>query len=62
MAVQLFVANTDNDWFDFLSNEPALAEVNFWQPSGATFRAIQPGELFAFRLKSPRNKIGGFGP
>ena len=61
MAVQLFVANTDNDWFDFLSNEPAFAEVNFWQPRGATFRAIQPGELFAFRLKSPRNKIGGFG-
>jgi putative restriction endonuclease len=59
--VSLFIANTDNDWFDFLSAEPALTEVNFWQPSGATFRAIQPGELFAFRLKSPRNKIGGFG-
>ena len=25
------------------------------------FRAIQPGELLVFRLKSPRNKIGGFG-
>lgn len=25
------------------------------------FRAISPGELLAFRLKSPRNKIGGFG-
>jgi putative restriction endonuclease len=59
--VNLFVANTDNEWFDFLSAEAALTEVNFWQPSGATFRAIQPGELFAFRLKSPRNKIGGFG-
>jgi len=25
------------------------------------FRAIQPGELLVFRLKNPRNKIGGFG-
>jgi hypothetical protein len=25
------------------------------------FSAIQPGELLVFRLKSPRNKIGGFG-
>jgi putative restriction endonuclease len=25
------------------------------------FHAIGPGELFAFRLKSPRNRIGGFG-
>ena len=59
--VSLFIANTDNDWFDFLSSQSNLAEVNFWQPSGKEFRAIQPGELFVFRLKSPRNKIGGFG-
>jgi putative restriction endonuclease len=59
--VSLFIANTDNEWFDFLSAEVGLAEVNFWQPSAHAFHAIQPGELFAFRLKSPRNKIGGFG-
>ncbi len=59
--VNLFIANTDNDWFDFLSSQSDLAEVNFWQPGGQAFHAIQPGELFAFRLKSPRNKIGGFG-
>jgi HNH endonuclease len=59
--VSLYIANTDNDWFDFLSAEPGIVEVNFWQPSPMAFRAIQPGELFAFRLKSPRNKIGGFG-
>jgi putative restriction endonuclease len=36
--------------------------VNFWQPSGTSnFAAIQPGELFLFRLKSPRNAIGGYG-
>jgi putative restriction endonuclease len=59
--VSLFVANTDYDWFTFLASERDVPEVNFWQPGGKAFRAIQPGELFAFRLKSPRNKIGGFG-
>lgn len=59
--INLYVGNTDNDWFDFLAAEPDLTEVNFWQPSDTAFHRIQPGELFAFRLKSPRNKIGGFG-
>jgi putative restriction endonuclease len=59
--VSLYVANTDNEWFGFLSLRGNLAEVNFWKPGGKAFHAIQPGELFAFRLKSPRDKIGGFG-
>src|ERR1700730_12837712 len=59
--VSLYIANTDNEWFDFLSTRQDLTEVNFWQPGGKEFRAIEPGELFAFRLKSPRNRIGGFG-
>ena len=59
--VNLYVANTDEGWFDFLSSQSELAEVNFWRPSSQAFHAIEPGELFAFRLKSPRNKIGGFG-
>jgi putative restriction endonuclease len=59
--VSLYIANTDNDWFDFLSSRGSLVEVNFWQPGGKAFHAIEPGELFAFRLKSPRDKIGGFG-
>src|SRR5271170_7030024 len=59
--VALFVANTDNAWFDFLSLESNIYEVNFWWPGEMAFRAVQPGELLVFRLKSPRNKIGGFG-
>jgi putative restriction endonuclease len=59
--VKLFIANTDNDWFDFLSLEPRVTEVNFWWPGKTNVRAIVPGELLVFRLKSPRNKIGGFG-
>lgn len=59
--INLYIANTDNDWFDFLSSRGGMTEVNFWQPGGKEFHAIEPGELFAFRLKSPRDKIGGFG-
>jgi HNH endonuclease len=61
-VVKLWAANTDLEWFDYLSAQPDIDEVNFWQPSGGTnFSAIQPGELFLFKLKSPRNVIGGFG-
>jgi putative restriction endonuclease len=60
-VVSLYIANTDNDWFDFLSSRGGLTEVNFWQPGGKEFHAIEAGELLAFRLKSPRDKIGGFG-
>jgi len=59
--ISLFVANTDNSWFDFLASEQDLKEVNFWWPGETNFRALQAGEILAFRLKSPRNKIGGFG-
>lgn len=60
--VRLWAANTDLDWFDFLATQSDIDEVNFWQPSGhANFNAIGEGELFLFKLKSPRNVIGGFG-
>ena len=55
------MAVTDRSWFDLLSVS-APDEVNFWQPSGATnFRALQPGELFLFKLHSPENFIVGGG-
>jgi putative restriction endonuclease len=60
--VRLWMANTDLDWFDYLAAQPDIDEVNFWQPSGhANFGAIGEGELFLFKLKRPRNAIGGFG-
>jgi putative restriction endonuclease len=59
--VQIYVGNTDNDWFDHLASQRGLDEVNFWQPGERSFGAIREGERFAFRLKSPRNRIGGFG-
>jgi len=30
-----FVGVTDNDWFAFLSQQPGIDEVNFWQPHKA---------------------------
>lgn len=59
--MKFFVGVTDKNWYDFLSKiEPD--EVNFWQPRGSqVFRALQPGEPFLFKLKSPYNVIAGGG-
>lgn len=36
--------------------------MNFWQPGGnVAFKALAPGELFLFKLHSPRNYIVGGG-
>lgn len=61
-GLKIYVGLTDGDWHEFLSNGPSREEVNFWQPSGRTqFRALQPGELFLFKLHHPRNFIVGGG-
>ena len=50
------------EWFRYLSALPSVEEVNFWQPGGRTnFKALQPGELFLFKLHAPRNFIVGGG-
>ena len=59
--MKIWVGVTDEDWFTRLS-QLRLDEVNFWQPSGSrAFRALQPGELFLFKLHSPKNVIVGGG-
>jgi putative restriction endonuclease len=61
-TLRLFVGVTDFDWYRFLSSRANVDEVNFWQPGGSTvFQALQPGELFLFKLHSPRNFIVGGG-
>lgn len=58
--MKAFVGITDSDWFAFLASRPGLDEVNFWQPSGAKqFRALEPNELFLFKLHAPRHFIVG---
>jgi putative restriction endonuclease len=60
--IRLYVANTDPEWFAFLSERQPLDEVNHWQPGGQQqFKALAPGELLVFRLRSPINKIAGYG-
>ena len=60
--MHFFVGITDRDWFNYLSRLDGLDEVNFWQPSGKrTFRRLQPGEPFLFKLHSPDDYIVGGG-
>ncbi len=61
MGIRIVVAVTDGHWFDFLRRRPDLGEVNFWSPSAAGFKALQPGGLFLFKLKAPANMIAGGG-
>src|SRR6516165_189401 len=61
MSINLVIAVTDGDWFETLRRQPNLSEVNFWAPSAASFRALQPGEMFLFKLHAPRNAIVGGG-
>lgn len=60
--MQAYVGITDRDWFNLLRSFPQLDEVNFWQPSGnRQFKALNPGELFLFKLHSPYDYIVGGG-
>lgn len=61
MGINLVIAVTDDDWFEMLRRQPDLREVNFWAPSAASFRALEPGELFLFKLHASRNVIVGGG-
>jgi hypothetical protein len=60
--MRLFVGVTDFDWFQLHAANAGVEEVNFWKPSpDATFKALQPGEPFLFKLHAPRNFIAGGG-
>lgn len=60
--MKLYVGITDYDWFKLHASKESVAEVNFWRPSStATFKALQWGEPFLFKLHSPRNFIVGGG-
>jgi putative restriction endonuclease len=60
--MRAFVGVTDGDWFEMLSSIDGIDEVNFWQPGGnRRFKTLSFGELFLFKLHSPRNYIAGGG-
>jgi hypothetical protein len=55
---RLFVGITDYDWSRLHASKSFVEEVNFWRPSPeASFKALQPGEPFLFKLHAPRNFI-----
>ncbi len=60
MAIKMAVAVTNRGWFDYLSRQPDLQEVNFWSPTPQNFQALQPGELLLFKVKKTE-MIGGYG-
>lgn len=61
--MKLYVGLTDRSWFEHLAAmDPPPDEVNFWRPGGATtFKAVEPGAPFLFKLHSPDNVIAGWG-
>ncbi len=67
--MKVYVGVTDKDWYEFLARlrerrraaGDDLEEVNFWKPKGKLFKALQPGDLFLFKLHSPDNFIVGGG-
>ena len=59
--MKAWIANTDFEWYRFLSARPEIDEINFWRPSGGAFRVLSPGEPLLFRLKAPYNAIAGVG-
>lgn len=58
--MNLFLGVTDPDWYRFV-RDVSPPEVNFWRPGGQGFSALDPGEPFLFKLKSPFNAIAGGG-
>jgi putative restriction endonuclease len=55
-----YVAITDSEWYKVLTSQPAIEELNFWQPSGTRlFKALNQGELFLFKPHRRNVIVGG---
>lgn len=57
--MKAFVGVTDKAWADFLAQRPHLDEINFWRPSGQSFKALSSGDLFLFKTHKPHDRIVG---
>ena len=57
--INAYIAVTDEKSFEIRRAQPSLDEVNFWRPSGRSFKALQPGELFLFKLHKKPFIVGG---
>lgn len=60
--MKAYVAVTDGDWFESVRYSPEVDELNAWKPTGTrSFRALDPGEPYLFKLHSPHHYIVGGG-
>lgn len=59
--MKAYVGVTDGKWYEHLAGK-GFDEINFWKPGGSSsFRALEAGDLFLFKLHSPQNYIVGGG-
>jgi len=60
--MKAYIGVTDYEWYTYLHQQGSLDEVNFWTPSGRSFKALRHGEPFFFKLKKAYgDAIVGFG-
>ncbi|HEV8083341.1 MAG TPA: HNH endonuclease [Chitinophagaceae bacterium] len=59
--MKFYLGVTDNNWYNYLSRiNPE--DINFWQPGGKmSFKVLENGAPFLFKLKYPTNVIAGIG-
>ena len=58
--MKIYVGVTDKDWYEQLKAQKP-DEVNFWKPGSSNFKALQPNDMFLFKLHHPMNYIVGGG-
>lgn len=55
--MKIYVGVTDGSWYDYLRDH-GYDEANFWKPGAGSFKAVQEGDLFLFKLKAGRGGAG----
>ncbi len=58
--MKIYVGVTDKGWYEQLKAQKP-EEVNFWKPGSSNFKALQPNDMFLFKLHYPANYIVGGG-
>ncbi|MDO4302594.1 MAG: HNH endonuclease [Bacillota bacterium] len=58
--MEMYVGLTDFEWYTFQMNKK-YDELNFWRPGTTSFKALQPNDIFLFKLKKPYYAIVGGG-
>lgn len=58
--MKIYVGVTDKGWYEQLKAQKP-EEVNFWKPGSSNFKALQPNDMFLFKLHHPANYVVGGG-